>query len=274
MKKTPSRAPVLPKALSAAAEKWLLRAVLLLAVAAPLIDTLFFFPLQQITLANTSGTGVFNQIVSYTAELFNLSSFFLLLALAVYAAIADSTRVLGRILALHGVASVFIVILLRLGVYYLLALLDSVFILPFELCNQTLGYMMADSAVFLSTGLGMLISQIFLFLVLLIPSLVALRIRQKALAKQVDLSPAALSAGYDDSPLPRALWVGLAAYAVIGLINQVYSTVDILLDVGAPASFQSLMTLVVPYFALAIYCLLCYLVTDYGTRYIARRCAQ
>lgn len=278
-KKAPSAAKspksVASAALSPAAAKRLSRLTVLLALIAPLVDALVIFPIRQIILANSSGTGMVYQIFFHATELFNLAAFFLLLALAVYCAMADSTRTLGRILALHGISSVFVVILLRMGIYYLLAWLDSELYLSFDLCNQTLGALTKNgSTELLYTALSLFISQIFLFVILLIASLIALRTRQKTLAKGADLSPLRLYKQFDDSPLPRALRPGLIIYAVLALGNQVVDTVMTILQAGAPDGFSSLMTLVVPYFLLAIYCLLCYLVLDYGTRYIAKECAQ
>lgn len=263
-----------PRTLSASSEQSLLRWTFLLAVVAPLADSLVIFPLGQIILANSSGASLVYQIFSQLSELLNLAAFFLLLALAVYCAVADSTRVLGRILALHCISSVFIVILLRIGVYYLLAWLDSVFAFPFECCNQTLHALTADGSTIVYTGLSLLISQVLLFAILLIASLVALRSRQKALGAETDLSPMALYQSFDATPLPRTLRLGLIVYALFALINQVIDTVGTVIDAGAPDSFHTLMDLVVPYFLLAIYCLLCYLVLDYGTRYIAKKCAR
>ncbi|MBQ8381842.1 MAG: hypothetical protein IJX47_01410 [Clostridia bacterium] len=262
-----------PAALSDGAVKKLSRLTLLLALAAPLLDALVIFPLRQIILSNY-GAGTVYQIFFQATELFNLAAFFLLLALAVYCAVADSTRTLGRILALHGISSVFIVLLLRIGVYYLLAWLDSTLALPFELCNVTLNTLTADSSEMVSTGLSIFISQVFLFAILLIASLFALRRRQTALRARQDLSPSSLYENYDDTPLPAALRLGLIAYGVLALANQILDTVITVLKAGAPDSFHTLLSLVVPYFLLAIYCLLCYLVLDYGTRYIARECAQ
>lgn len=272
---SPAAKPTAPAALSAAAIQKLSRLTVLLALIAPLIDALVIFPLRQIILANSSGTGALYQIFFQTTELFNLAAFFLLLALAVYCAIADSTKTLGRILALHGIASVFVVILLRLVIYYLLAWLDSVLYLPFDLCNQTLNALMKHgNSELLYTALSLFIGQVFLFAILLIASLIALRSRQKALAKGADLSPLRLFKTFDESPLPRVLRPGLIIYAVLAFGNQAVDTILTILQAGAPDGFSSLMTLVVPYFLLAIYCLLCYLVLDYGTRYIARECAN
>ena len=262
-----------PATLSAAAVKKLSRLTLLLALVAPLIDAVVIFPLRQIILSN-HGAGTVYQIFFQATELFNLAAFFLLLALAVYCAVADSTKTLGRILALHGISSVFVVILLRLAVYYLLAWLDSTLVLPFELCNVTLNTLTADSSEMVYTGLSLFISQVFLCVILLIASLFALRRRQTALRARQDLSPSSLYQNYDDTPLPVALRLGLIAYGVLAFVNSVLNTVGTVLQAGAPDSFNTLLSLVVPYFLLAIYCLLCYLVLDYGTRYIARECAQ
>lgn len=271
---SPAAKPTAPAALSDAAVKKLSRLTVLLALIAPLFDAVVIFPLRQIILANSSGTGTVYQIFFQATELFNLAAFFLLLALAVYCAIADSTQTLGRILALHGISSVFVVILLRLAIYYLLAWLDSVLYLPFDLCNQTLSSLTKDGSTEIAyTALSLFIGQVFLFAILLIASLIALRGRQKAIAKGVDLAPLRLYEQFDGSPLPRALRPGLIIYAVLALGNQIVDTLLTILKAGAPDGFSSLMTLVVPYFLLAIYCLLCYLVLDYGTRYIARECA-
>lgn len=280
MKKSPSRAPgasapkpAAPAALTLNARQKLMRYTFLLALAAPLIDTLVIFPLRQIILAN-AGSGVLYQLVFQATELFNLVAFFLLMALAFYCAIADSPLILGRILAFNGIASVFIVILLRLGVYYLMAWIDSSLFLPFDLSNETLNALTKDSgAELMSLALSGFISQVILFALLVVTILIALRKRQKALAAKSDLSPAALSENFDESPLPGLLRTGLILYTVFAAVNQIFDTVTTVLQLGAPDSFSSLLSLIVPYFLLAIYTLLCYLALDYGTRYIARKAA-
>ncbi len=274
-KQVPSPQKTARTVLSASAHADLRRFTVLLALFAPLADALLIFPLRQIILANSSGTGMVYQLFFHFTEILNLAAFFLLLALAVYCAVADSTRTLGRILALHGISSVFIVILLRIGIYYLLAWLDSVLMLPFELCNQTLTTLTKNNgAEMLGTALTLFLNQVILFVILLVAALVALFRRQKALATGADLSPLVLYERFDETVLPALLRLGLILYAGLALVNQTLSTVATVQDIGAPDSFSSLLTLVVPFFLLAIYCLLCYLVLDYGTRYIARRCAR
>lgn len=276
MKKTPSHPlKAAPAVLSDAAHRKLGRFTLLLALIVPLADALVIFPLRQIILANSSGTGVLYQLFFQLTELLNLAAFFLLLALAIYCAVADSTRTLGRILALHGISSIFIVILLRMGIYYLLAWMDSVLMLPFELCNQTLHTLTGDSgAEMMSLALSLFLSQVILFVILLLTALLALRRRQKALAAGVDLSPVALHERFDETPLPKLLRSGLILYGLLALLNQAADTLITILEVGVPGNFESLLVLIVPYFLLAIYCLLGYLVLDYGARFIARQCAQ
>ena len=280
MKHTPSpkgRRPAEPKtpvALSPVALGKLSRLTVWLALIAPLADALVIFPLRQIFLANSTGASLFYSVFLYATELINLAAFFLLLALAVYCAIADSAKLVGRILAYHSIASVFIVILLKIGVYYALAWLDSFFILPFSLCNITFGMLTADSSEIINTALMLLIGQVVLFAILLVTSLIALRFRQKALLARVDLSPSALHEKYDSTPLPRALQLGLIVYAVLALANQILDTVGTVTKAGAPDGFDTLLSLIVPYFLLAIYCLLCYLVLDYGTRFIAKMGAE
>ena len=267
-------APKVPTTLSDSARKTLSRLALLLALGAPLLDTLVIFPLRQIFLANSTGSSLFYTVFLYLTELVNLTAFFLLLALAVYCAISDATKQLGRIIALHSIASIFVVILLKLGVYCALAWLDSFFILPFSLCNQTFGMLTADGAELLNTALSLLIGQILLFAILLIAALLALRARQKAIARGADLSPALLNERYDSSPLPRTAQIGLILYALLALANQVVDTLGTIWKAGTPDSFGTLLSLIVPYFLLAIYCLLGYLAMDYGTRQIAKTCAD
>lgn len=274
MKKRPS-APQSPRTapiakLTGAAEAKLMRFTLWLALIAPLIDTLVIFPLRQIVLANV-GAGVLFQLIFQATELLNLVAFFLLMALAVYAALAGANRVLGRIVALHGVASLFIVILLRLGFYCLMAWIDAQYILPFDLCNQTLNTLLRNSsAELMSLALSLFISQVVLFVLLGVIAFVSLRSRQKALAASADLSPASLSQQFDTSPLPQILRTGLILYTLFALGNQIFDTVSTVVNLGAPDGFSSLLSLIVPYFLLAIYTLICYLALDYGTRFIAR----
>lgn len=272
MKKSSPQKPQAPAptVLTSAATTRLLRFTLLLALIAPLIDTLVIFPVRQIILANL-GAGVFFQIVFQVTELFNLVAFFLLLALAVYCTIAGSLRIVGRIVALHGISSIFVVVLLRLLLYWLMAWIDSGYFLPFDLSNQTLNTLTRNSgAELMSLALSLFISQVILFVLLAVVVFIAMRTRQKALAARADLSPIALCKSFDTSPLPGLLRTGLILYTLFALINQIYDTVATVINLGAPDSFGSLMSLVVPYFLLAIYTLLCYLALDYGTRYIAQ----
>lgn len=260
-----------PAVLTSAATARLLRFATLLALIAPLVDTLLIFPLRQIILANL-GAGVFFQIVFQVTELFNLVAFFLLLVLAVYCAIAGSLRIVGRIVALHGISSIFVVVLLRILLYWLMAWIDSGYFLPFDLSNQTLNTLTQNSgAELMSLALSLFISQVILFVLLAVVVFIAMRTRQKALAARADLSPIALCKSFDASPLPGLLRTGLILYTLFALINQIYDTVATVINLGAPDSFGSLMSLVVPYFLLAIYTLLCYLALDYGTRYIAQK---
>ncbi len=272
--KTPkmNAVPAVPATLSKHGLQKLSFYTILLTVIAPLIDSLAIFPLRQIILANSSGTGVIYQIFYQITELFNLLAFFLLLSLAIYCAIAGAPHLLGRIIALHGIASVFIVILLRMGIYYLLAWIDSNFYPPFALCNQTLSVLTKnDGAELLKLTLGLFLSQVLLFALLFIVALIALRGRQKALTAKSDLSPRALSKTFDQSPLPRLLKATLILYTAQALLNQVISTVMDLINLGIPNTFGSLTDLIVPYFFLAIYCILGYLALDYSARYIARQ---
>lgn len=256
-------------------ERRLSRLVLLLALIAPAIDTLLLFPLSQIILSNSSGTGVLYEIFSQIVELYNLTTFFLLLGLAVYCALIDQTKLLGRIVALHGIASVFVVVLLRILLYYLLALLDSTYLVPFELCNQTLNSLTTDGgAQLMALGLSLFISQVILFALLGLMAMLALRARQKALEKKADLSPVCLRDNFDSTPIPKLLRLGLILFAVVALINSVFDTVMTLIDIGAPAVFSDLMSLIVPYFLLAIHCLVCYLALEYGVRYFTREGAK
>ncbi len=262
--------PAVPNVLTAAANAKLMRLTTLLAIIVPLIDTFLIFPLRQIILANT-GAGVLYQIIFQATELFNLITFFLLIALAIYCAIADSPRTLGRIIALHGTVSVFVVVLLRLGVYYLMAWIDSGYFLPFGLCNKTLNTLTRNSCAELwSLALSLFISQVILFVLLVIMVLIAMRVRHTAQGKKADLSPLALYRQFDESPLPKLLTVSLILYTAFALINQIFDTVATVVNLGAPDGFSSLLSLIVPYFLLAIYALLGYLALDYGTRYIAK----
>ena len=273
-KRPPNKASAqsaLPKTLSASASALLMRYTLLLALIVPFLDTLVIFPLRQIILANT-GAGVFYQLFSQLTDLFNLVAFFLLIALAIYCTIAGSSRTLGRIVALHGISSVFVTLLLRLGLYYLMAWIDSCYILPFDLCNQTLNTLTRNSGAELwSLTLSLFISQVILFVLLVVIICISLRTRQKALINKTDLSPVALSQQYDSSPLPKLLRIGLILYTVFALINQIYDTIATVINLGAPNSFGTLLSLIVPYFLLAIHTLLCYLALDYGTRSIAQK---
>lgn len=270
--KNPKALPQVPRSLSEGGLKKLSLYMLLLTLAAPLIDCLLFFPLQQIILANSSGTGVISQIVSLIAELFNLTAIFLLLALTVYTAIAGAHKLLGRIIALHGIASVFIVILLRMGILYLLAWIDYNFYPPFALCNQTLNTLTKDSgAEMMALVLALFLSQVILFLLIGIVALISLKSRQTALAAKTDLSPDALVHGYEISPLPRLLKWALVLYTAQALLNEASNTILALVNLGVPNTFASVTDLIVPYFYLAIYCVLGYLTLDYGTRYFARK---
>ena len=271
--KTPpgTNASAVPATLSEGGLKKLSFYMLLLTVVAPLIDTLLIFPLRQIILANSSGTGVIYQIVYQITELFNLLTFFLLLSLAIYTAIAGASNLLGRIIALHGISSVFIVILLRMGVYYLLAWIDANFYAPFSFCNQTLNALTRDDgAQMLALTLGLFMSQVLLFVLLAVIAMIALRCRQTSIAAKTDLSPRALSKSFDSSPLPRLLKLTLILYTAQALVNQLINTVMDLINLGIPNTFGSLTDLIVPYFFLAIYCILGYLALDYFARYIAR----
>ena len=275
MKKHPSesRTPAPAAKLTAAATAKLMRYALWLALLAPLIDTLIIFPLRQIVLANV-GAGVVFQLLFQATELFNLVTFFLLMALAIYCALADAPRVLGRIVALHGIASFFVVILLRLGLYCLMAWIDAQYVFPFSLCNQTLNTLLRNSgAELMSLALSLFISQVVLFALLGVTALLSLRVRQKALSAGTNLSPASLAKQFDASPLPRMLRIGLILYTLFALGNQVFDTVSTVINLGAPDGFSSLLSLIIPYFLLAIYTLICYLALDYGTRYIAREAA-
>jgi hypothetical protein len=262
--------PTIPNTLSVAATIKLMRFPLLLTVIVPLIDTLLIFPLRQIILANT-GAGVLYQIVFQATELFNLIAFFLLIALAIYCAISDSPRTLGRIIALHGTVSIFVVVLLRLGIYYLMAWADSGYFLPFDLCNQTLNTLTRNSGAELwSLALSLFISQVILFVLLVVMVLITMRARHTAQSKKADPSPLALYRQFDESPLPKLLTVGLILYTAFALGNQIFDTVATVINLGAPDGFSSLLSLIVPYFLLAIYALLGYLALDYGARHIAK----
>ncbi|MBO5779467.1 MAG: hypothetical protein J6R82_07860 [Clostridia bacterium] len=262
--------PAVAATLTAAATAKLMRFTILLTVIVPLIDTFLIFPLRQIILANT-GAGVLYQIVFQATELFNLIAFFLLIALAIYCAIADSPRTLGRIIALHGAVSVFVVVLLRLGVYYLMAWVDTGYFLPFDLCNQTLNTLTRNSGAELWTlALTLFISQVILFVLLVVMVLIAMHARHRAQNKKADLSPIALYRQFDESPLPKQLTIGLIIYTAFALGNQIFDTIATVVNLGAPDSFNTLLSLIVPYFLLAIYSLLGYLALDYGTRYIAK----
>lgn len=270
--KTPKVLPQAPRPLSEHGLKKLSFYVILLTIVAPLIDCLFLFPLQQIVLANSVGTGVIYQIVALLAELVNLLALFLLLALAVYCAIAGATRLLGRIIALHGIASVFIVILLRMGIYYLLAWMDYSFYPPFALCNQTLNSLTKDGgAAMMALTLTLFLSQVILFLLIGIVALLALKSRQTALHQKIDLSPDALLNHYSASPIPHLLKWTLILYVAQAILNQIISTVMDLVSLGVPNTFGSLMQLIIPYFYLAIYGALGYLVLEYSARYFARQ---
>ncbi len=273
MKQSP-RTPT-PAAPSPESNARLGRLILLLAIGAPLLDTLAIFPLGQIILANSSGTGLLFQIYSQFSELFNLASFFLLLALAVYCAFTDRTPLVGRILALHGFVSVFGVILLRLGLFLGLAWLDSALLLPFDLCNLTLTTLTKDSgARLMAQGLALFLSQVILFVLLIGISMIALFRRQKAVASGIDLSPMGVYRSFDATPLPRTLRLGALLYALLAFGNLIYDTVKTVTDYGAPDSFGTLLSLIVPYFFTGIYCLLCYLALDYGCRYFSRLAAR
>lgn len=262
--------PAAPAALSPNGLKKLSLYATLLTVAVSLIDSLVIFPLRQIVLANSSGTGVIYQIIFQLTELFNLLAFFLLLALAVYCAVAGATTLLGRIIALHGITSVFIVILLRMGIYYLMAWIDSNFYPPFALCNQTLNSLTQnDGAQLLVLTLTLFLSQVLLFALLAVVAFIALRYRQKALAAKQSLAPRTLNREFDKSPLPAALKVTLIVYIAQALVMQIIDTVLDLVNLGIPNTFGSLTDLIVPYFFLAIHCILGYLALDYSARYFA-----
>lgn len=271
----PKKAPAPPASarfLSASAHKKLSFYVLLLAVIAPLLDALVIFPLRQIILANSSGTSMVYEVFYQITELFNLTAFFLLLTLTIYCALADAPKLLGRIVALHGIASVFIVILLRMGIYYLLAWIDAEFYPPFDLCNQTLNSLTKnDGAEWMALSLTLFLSQVILFVLLGIIALLSLRARQTAIARKIDLSPAALSEQWEATPFPRLIKLTLILYALQAFANQIIDTVLSLLDLGVPNAFSTLLSLIVPYFLLALYCLLGYLAMDAGARYIARQ---
>lgn len=271
--KTPpvTQTSVVPATLSEGGLKKLSFYTLLLTIVAPLIDTLLIFPLRQIILANSSGTGVIYQIVYQITELFNLLAFFALLALAIYAAVAGASHLLGRIIALHGISSVFVVILLRMGVYYLLAWFDANFYAPFSFCNQTLNALTRDDGAQLQAlTLGLFLSQVLLFILLAVIAMIALRCRQTSIAAKIDLSPRALSKEFDSSPIPRLLKLALIIYTAQALINQIINSVMDLVKLGIPNTFGSLTDLIVPYFFLAIYSILGYLALDYTCRWIAR----
>ena len=156
-----------------------------------------------------------------------------------------------------------------------MAWIDSGYFLPFDLCNQTLNTLTRNSGAELwSLTLSLFISQVILFALLVVVIFVSLRTRQKAQARNADLSPIALSKQYDASPLPKLLRISLILYALFALINQIYDTMATVVNLGAPNTFSSLLSLIVPYFLLAIYTLLCYLALDYGTRSIAQKAAS
>ena len=54
------------------------------------------------------------------------------------------------------------------------------------------------------------------------------------------------------------------------LVMQIINTVLDLVNLGIPNTFGSLTDLIVPYFFLAIYCILGYLALDYSARYFAK----
>ena len=269
--KNPKVSPAAPAELGKDGLKKLSLYTILLTIVAPLIDTLAIFPLRQLILANSSGTGVIYQIFYQATELFNLLAFFLLLALAIYCALAGASTLLGRIVALHGISSVFVVILLRMGIYYLLAWIDSNFYPPFALCNQTLNSLTQNGGgQLLKLTLGLFLSQVLLFALLAIIAFVALRGKQKALAAKKSLAPRALNVEFDKSPIPGLLKISLIIYVAQALVMQIINTVLDLVNLGIPNTFGSLTDLIVPYFFLAIYCILGYLALDYSARYFAK----
>ncbi len=269
MKKTNS-----PAVVNASADRFLKKLALILAFLPPLIDTLIFFPLQQITLANL-GAGVLYQILSVASQLLNLSSFFAIVALAVYCVYADDLSALGRVFALQGISYLSAVVLLRTFVYWALAVLDDTFILgSFSFCNLTLQKLTDSGGMMLIwSAISLFINVIMLILLLLIVTAIALLLYRRGLKKSIDFSLKALTVENNAAQQALTCCFRLATliYLIQALINEIYDTVQSLGASNTSIEFAELAPMIAPYFLLAIYACVGYWIMQLAARAIARK---
>lgn len=257
-----------PALLTTAADRHLKKLAMLFACLPPLADALILYPLLQIVLANT-GNGILYQILSALSQIINLTGFFAVASLSVYCALASALSALGRVLALQGIAYLVLTVLLRTLVQWLLAFLDSTFVLPFAFSNFTLQMLTeSDNMMLIWSAVQLFINVILMMVLLVIVVAITLVIRQKQTAS---LTLESLADGSAGSSFSLVLRITALIYLIQAFINQLLTTLDLVKGSDASDVIANLATILAPYFLLAIYTFIGYWVMQTILRRVAEK---
>lgn len=208
---------------------------------ASLAGLVFFLALQMLR-ANSAPTFVY-YLVYYLSEVVSTGSLFALLALGAVSIAREEEGLRRKLLRREAAALFGISFAAKLFLYWLTALLDAKLVLPFYFNNVTLSYLTASGGFrFIMSALSSLVNLTLTFLMLY----VAFRLVRNAY----------LRGGKRGSLLPAMKKIPVFVYLTVALLSAVINTILTILDYGISASPGVLITLAMPYVAIAAYALL------------------
>ncbi len=257
------------RTMSPAAASYCKRTVYLLSLAASLL--LVILSLVYQALGANFGAGALGvNIYYYFTQIISVCVFFALASISIYTYFAGNYQAFAHSLLMNGLSCVFVSVLLNTLLIWLLAFLDDITDLPFEISNNTLTILNDGGLIYLMSM--SFISVLSLFLVMLVSLLIMRPLRKKYTKNFIDLSFEALAGkkeGENPLKIPMALFAG--CFAVISFIFQALDTFNTVAEMGAPTDLSQYVYLLTPFIMLVIYTLAGYFVMQYFTGIFANK---
>ncbi len=205
---------------------------------------LFFFLILQLLQANSAPVFLY-YLVYYLSEVVSAGSLFALMALGVVAIAREEPALRKGLLKRETIALFSLSFAAKLFLYWLTALIDAKTSLPFSFNNETLSLLMAAGGFrFFMSALSALLNLGLTLLTLFVAFALVRKIYKRA--------------GPRGKIHPLMKKLPVFVYLAMALLSAIVNTILTILDYGISSSLNVLITLFMPYLAIAAYALLGY----------------
>lgn len=219
----------------------------------PIFLTLVMFPLIQSIQANNLPYALY-YTVYYLAQIIQMGAIFLFLALVSLLVKHREREEARRMMLMNLLSLVVFFALLEGAVYLLFAYIDSLYILPFSLCNQTLSILLdAGGFNFVMLLLNLVSNALVMALSVFVSYVLLKRYRSINGFKKHESKGYALNA--------------VIGYLAVSVALMLFDNIMLFIDSGFSSDISDILYILMPYAESGIYAVCGYFLIEYTLRY-------